>query len=117
MGAETSAIALYPASWPTSPDLPMTHELESISRDQPHLFPQLWRLIQTALGLIFRHPITGAPVDLRSPLPADLRQSLSVVSLMPELATHQDPLDVFGFYKTDEVLPGHQPDDHDDALD
>jgi hypothetical protein len=35
---------------------------------------------------------------------------------MPELATHQDPLDVFGFYNTDEVLPGHQPDDHDDAL-
>ena len=61
-------------------------------------------------------PITGEPVDLRSPLPADLRQSLSVVSLMPELATHQDPLEVFGFYKTDEVLPGHKPDDHDDAL-
>ena len=62
MGAETSAIALYPASCPTSPDLPMTHELESISRDQPHLFPQLWRLIQTALGLIFRHPITGTSI-------------------------------------------------------
>ena len=69
-----------------------------------------------AAWLRFRHPITGEPVDLRSPLPADLRQSLSVVSLMPELATHQDPLEVFGFYKTDEVLPGHKPDDHDDAL-
>ncbi len=70
-----------------------------------------------AAWLRFRHPISGAPLDLRSPLPADLRQSLAVVSGMPELATHQDPLDVFGFYKTDEILPGHKPDQHDDALD
>jgi hypothetical protein len=36
---------------------------------------------------------------------------------MPELATHPDPLDAFAFYHTDEVLPGHQPDQHDDDLD
>jgi 23S rRNA pseudouridine1911/1915/1917 synthase len=70
-----------------------------------------------AAWLRFRHPVTGVPVDLRSPLPDDLRHSLSVVSHMPELATHPDPLDVFGFYHTDEVLPGHQPDQNDDALD
>jgi 23S rRNA pseudouridine1911/1915/1917 synthase len=55
-----------------------------------------------AAWLRFRHPVSGALVDLRSPLPADLRQSLAAVSDMPELATHTDPLDAFGFYHTDE---------------
>lgn len=55
-----------------------------------------------AAWLRFRHPVSGTLVDLRSPLPADLRQSLAALSDMPELATHQDPLDVFGFYHTDE---------------
>lgn len=59
-----------------------------------------------AAWLRFRHPVSGAVVDLRSPLPADLRQSLAVLSDMPELATHQDPLDVFGFYHTDEPASG-----------
>lgn len=56
-----------------------------------------------AAWLRFKHPATGAIVDLRSPLPADLRLSLATLSDMPELATHQDPLDVFGFYRTDEL--------------
>jgi hypothetical protein len=36
-----------------------------------------------------------------------------VLSDMPELATHQDPLDVFGFYLTDEppVRAPRQADD------
>jgi 23S rRNA pseudouridine1911/1915/1917 synthase len=51
-----------------------------------------------AAWLRFQHPVSGALVDLRSPLPPDLRQSIAVLSAMPELATHQDPLDVFGFY-------------------
>lgn len=59
-----------------------------------------------AAWLRFRHPVTGEVVDLRSPLPADLRQSLAVLSDMPELATHQDPLDVFGFYRTDDPADG-----------
>ena len=54
-----------------------------------------------AAWLRFRHPISGALVDLRSPLPTDLRQSLAVLSAMPELASHQDPLDVFGFYQAE----------------
>ncbi len=62
-----------------------------------------------AAWLRFRHPITGAAVDLRAPLPTDLRESLAVVSCMPELATHQDPLDFFGFYRTDEPFPGQAP--------
>ncbi|MBY0492555.1 MAG: RluA family pseudouridine synthase [Gemmatimonadaceae bacterium] len=54
-----------------------------------------------AAWLRFKHPVSGALVDLRSPLPPDLRQSLAVLSAMPELASHQDPLDVFGFYQAD----------------
>jgi 23S rRNA pseudouridine1911/1915/1917 synthase len=54
-----------------------------------------------AAWLRFRHPVSGALVDLRSPLPPDLRQSLAVLSAMPELASHQDPLDVFGFYQAE----------------
>jgi 23S rRNA pseudouridine1911/1915/1917 synthase len=54
-----------------------------------------------AAWLRFKHPVSGVLVDLRSPLPPDLRQSLAVLSAMPELASHQDPLDVFGFYQAD----------------
>lgn len=57
-----------------------------------------------AAWLRFKHPVSGEIVDLRSPLPTDLRQSLAVLSDTPELATHQDPLDVFGFYLSDESL-------------
>lgn len=66
-----------------------------------------------AAWLRFKHPVSGNVVDLRSPLPPDLRQSLAVLSDMPELATHQDPLDVFGFYLTDEppVRAPRQADD------
>jgi 23S rRNA pseudouridine1911/1915/1917 synthase len=51
-----------------------------------------------AAWLRFRHPATGQPMDLRSPLPADLRASLAVVAKDPALESHSDPLDVFGFY-------------------
>lgn len=54
-----------------------------------------------AAWLRFRHPVSGALVDLRSPLPPDLRHSLAVLSGMPDLASHQDPLDVFGFYQAE----------------
>lgn len=40
----------------------MTHELDSITRTTPSPLLQLWRLFQTALGLIFRHPITGTSI-------------------------------------------------------
>lgn len=56
-----------------------------------------------AAWLRFKHPVTGHVIDLRSALPDDLRRSLATLSDMPELATHQDPLDVFGFYATDEI--------------
>jgi hypothetical protein len=52
-----------------------------------------------AAWLRFKHPASGQQMDLRSPLPADLRSSLAVVARDPDLATHTDPLDVFGFYR------------------
>ncbi len=52
-----------------------------------------------AAWLRFRHPASGAPIDLRAPLPDDLRQSLAAVAYDPALATHPDPLDHFGFYR------------------
>jgi 23S rRNA pseudouridine1911/1915/1917 synthase len=51
-----------------------------------------------AAWLRFRHPITGHEVDVRSPLPADLRASLALVAKDDTLLTTVDPLDVFGFY-------------------
>jgi 23S rRNA pseudouridine1911/1915/1917 synthase len=59
-----------------------------------------------AAWLRFHHPVTGALLDLRAPLPADLRASIAVIADMPELATHPDPLDAFGFYDGDESAPG-----------
>jgi len=48
-----------------------------------------------AAWLRFRHPITGADMDLRSPLPDDLRRSLAAVS-------HEDTgLEDVGFYRID----------------
>jgi 23S rRNA pseudouridine1911/1915/1917 synthase len=51
-----------------------------------------------AAWLRFRHPITGAALDLRAPLPADLRTSLAALARAPELADHPDPLATLGFY-------------------
>ena len=55
-----------------------------------------------AAWLQFRHPVTGAPVDLRSPLPPDLKRSLAAVAGSPELLDHPNPLDAFGFYQLDD---------------
>lgn len=55
-----------------------------------------------AAWLSFRHPATEQVVTLRSPLPEDLRRSLAAAAEMPELHDHPDPLDVFGFYRTDD---------------
>jgi 23S rRNA pseudouridine1911/1915/1917 synthase len=52
-----------------------------------------------AAWLIFPHPATGAPVEVRSPLPEELRRSLVAASGLDELRSHPDPLDYFGFYR------------------
>ena len=49
--------------------------------------------------LLFRHPVTGAEVDIRSPLPEDLRTALVRVAdgaIPPDLS---DPLEFLGFYR------------------
>ncbi len=54
-----------------------------------------------AAWLVFPHPVTGATVELRSPLPPELARSLVAASGMRELIAHPDPLDFFGFYRLD----------------
>ena len=51
-----------------------------------------------AAWLRLRHPVTGAEMDLRSPLPEDLKRSLAAAANDPDLVNHPDPLDHFGFY-------------------
>ena len=52
-----------------------------------------------AAWLIFPHPETGETVELRSPLPADLHRALDAVAGEP--LEYSDPLDHFGFYRSD----------------
>lgn len=53
-----------------------------------------------AAWLVFTHPASGAVVDLRSPLPEELRRSLARAAEDPSLFAHPDALDYFGFYRT-----------------
>jgi 23S rRNA pseudouridine1911/1915/1917 synthase len=54
-----------------------------------------------AAWLIFPHPVTGELMDVRSPLPADLRVSLAAVADIDDSPSHPDPLDDLGFYNLD----------------
>ena len=51
-----------------------------------------------AAWLQFTHPITGAPMDIRSPLPEDLKQSLTAIAASYGLPEAEDPLVGLGFY-------------------
>lgn len=51
-----------------------------------------------AAWLRFRHPTTGELIDVRSPLPADLRLSLAAAAGDDSLLTDPDPLARFGFF-------------------
>jgi len=46
------------------------------------------------------HPITGTPMDIRSPLPDDLKASLRVIGEGEAVAQAEDPLAALGFYDT-----------------
>jgi 23S rRNA pseudouridine1911/1915/1917 synthase len=52
-----------------------------------------------AAWLRFRHPVSGVSMDLRAPLPEDLKRSLAAVANDRSLETYPDPLDHFGFYR------------------
>ena len=58
-----------------------------------------------AAWLRFRHPVSGAIMDLRSALPADLRRSLAAMSGMPEGMPDEDPLAPFDFYQESAEVP------------
>jgi 23S rRNA pseudouridine1911/1915/1917 synthase len=51
-----------------------------------------------AAWLRFTHPATGATMELRAPLPVDLRRSLAALAGDPTLIDHPDPLGTFGFF-------------------
>lgn len=53
-----------------------------------------------AAWLVFRHPVSGETVDLRSPLPRELRGALATVT-GSNLPADPDPLAFFGFYRVD----------------
>lgn len=52
-----------------------------------------------AAWLAFNHPVTGKPLDFRSPLPEDLRRALSVVAGEHALPEDLDPLTALRFYE------------------
>jgi 23S rRNA pseudouridine1911/1915/1917 synthase len=54
-----------------------------------------------AAWLRFKHPVSGAEIDLRSPLPADLTLSLTTVDGSGTLSAYPDLLEYFGFYRDD----------------
>jgi 23S rRNA pseudouridine1911/1915/1917 synthase len=55
-----------------------------------------------AAWLEFRHPVSGAPVALRSPLPADLHAALTAAALPGVDLSALDPLDYLGFFTHDD---------------
>jgi 23S rRNA pseudouridine1911/1915/1917 synthase len=52
-----------------------------------------------AAWLVFTHPVSGVQLDLRSPLPDDLKHSLATVAGEPDWFAHPDPLEYLGFYR------------------
>ncbi|MGE5098708.1 MAG: RluA family pseudouridine synthase [Deltaproteobacteria bacterium] len=54
-----------------------------------------------AAWLIFRHPVTGETIDLRSPLPEELHQALVVVAGPDVSIADTNPLEFFDFYRVD----------------
>jgi hypothetical protein len=52
-----------------------------------------------AAWLVFKHPVTGDELDLRSPLPAELRRSLAASAGDSSLFAPPDPLVYFDGYR------------------
>lgn len=52
-----------------------------------------------AAWLVFTHPVSGVLMDLRSPLPDDLKRSLATAAGEPDWFAHPDPLEYLGFYR------------------
>ncbi len=54
-----------------------------------------------AAWLRFRHPTSGAPLELRSPLPSELVVALTAAAGPDALLPARDPLEFFGFFRDD----------------
>ena len=54
-----------------------------------------------AAWLTFPHPTRAETIELRSPLPDDLKRALAAAAMDDALATDPDPLAHFGFYRLD----------------
>jgi 23S rRNA pseudouridine1911/1915/1917 synthase len=54
-----------------------------------------------AAWLIFRHPVTGEMIDLRSPLPDELHRALTAAAGPDVSIADINPLEFFGFYNVD----------------
>jgi 23S rRNA pseudouridine1911/1915/1917 synthase len=52
-----------------------------------------------AAWLAFKHPVTGEPLDFRSPLPEDLARALTVIADEHGLPAGADPLTALSFYE------------------
>ena len=52
-----------------------------------------------AAWLQFRHPVTGREIEVRSPLPEDLRRALAAIAGPDVRFGDLDPLDYFGFFR------------------
>ena len=55
-----------------------------------------------AAWLVFQHPVTNATIDLRSPLPSELKHSLATAAEEPSWLAHPDPLEYLHFYRADD---------------
>lgn len=63
--------------------------------------PKTGRHFLHAARLRLRHPSSGTLIDLRSPLPPDLRRSLADAARDARILQLADPLDEFHFYRDD----------------
>jgi len=55
-----------------------------------------------AAALAFAHPVSGAPLELRSEWPEDLRPALAAAAADPNLLAERNPLQYLGFFASDE---------------
>jgi len=63
-----------------------------------------------AAWLRFHHPVSGVPLDFRSPLPDDLRRSLVALAEDERMLDDPDPLATFGFYDSSAIDPSSATD-------
>ena len=74
----------------------------SLRRGAERLDESAPRQMLHAALLSFQHPVTGAPVEVRSEWPEDLRAALAEASGDRHLLAERNPLQYLGFFTTDD---------------